>query len=64
MGRAEQYRNLAASVRLRASTEPSPLLRLEWKNLAETYIRLAEQSETGTQPADDPIWDILGHSRH
>jgi hypothetical protein len=66
MGRADQYRNLAADVRVRASRESSPILKAEWENLAETYVRLAEQSEDGdgTNPTYDPIWDILDRSAH
>jgi hypothetical protein len=45
MSRAEQYRSLAESVRARASSEPSLILKGEWENLAVTYDRLAEQSE-------------------
>jgi hypothetical protein len=64
MGRADQYRNLATDVRARASRESSPILKGEWENLAETYVRLAEQSEEmkGTDPTYDPIWDILNRS--
>ena len=65
MGRVEQYWNLAADVRARASRESSPLLKAEWENLAETYVRLAEQSENRrTDPTYDPIWDLLDHTRH
>lgn len=65
MGRVEQYWNLAADVRARASRESSPLLKAEWENLAETYVRLAEQSENRrTDPTNDPIWDLLDHTRH
>jgi hypothetical protein len=45
MSRAEQYMNLAAEVRAKAELEDSPIIRAEWENLAETYVRLAEQSE-------------------
>jgi hypothetical protein len=64
MGRADQYRNLATDVRARASKESSPILKAEWEHLAETYVRLAEQSEdaAGTNPTYDPIWDILDRS--
>jgi len=63
MTRAEQYRNLADEVRNRASHEASPILKAEWENLAENYVRLAEQSEaTSRIDADyDPILDILKH---
>ena len=61
MGRAEQYWNLATDVRARASKESSPILKAEWENLAETYVRLSEQSEdsAGTNLTYDPVWDIL-----
>lgn len=57
MSRAEQYRSLAESVRARASSEPSLILKGEWENLAETYDRLAEQSEFGSH-----IRPALGYS--
>jgi hypothetical protein len=60
MSRAEQYRSLAESVRARASSEPS--LKGEWENLAQTYDRLAEQSEDPSSgPTYDPLWDILAN---
>jgi len=44
--------------------EANPILKAEWDNLAEVYIRLAEQSEDPiADPAYDPIWDILDRSR-
>ena len=65
MSRAEQYRSLAESVRARASSEPSLILKGEWENLAETYDRLAEQSEDPSSgPTNDPHWDILANWRH
>jgi hypothetical protein len=33
--------HLATHVRSRASRESNPILKAEWENLAETYIRLA-----------------------
>ena len=58
MNRAEQYLNLAAEVRAKADEEDSPILKAEWDNLAETYVRLAEQS--GAHPATyDPIQEML-----
>jgi hypothetical protein len=65
MNRADQYRNLAKDVRTRASSESNPILKAEWENLAETYIRLAEQSDDRNKdPVYDPIWDILDRTRH
>lgn len=65
MNRAEQYRTLARDVRNRASRESSPILKAEWEHLAETYVRLAEQSDDqNMEPAYDPVWEILNRSRH
>ena len=64
MGRAEQYRHLADEVRAMAERERSPVLRAEWEMLAETYIRLAAQSEGAPAGATyDPIQDMLDHAR-
>ena len=64
MSRAEQYLNLAAEVRARADREDSPIIKAEWENLAETYVRLAEQSE-GVSSAStyDPIQDMLDRAK-
>src|SRR5262245_30928279 len=66
MSRAEQYRHLATDVLSRASREPNPLLKTEWENLAETYVRLAEQSEGDWNVSldYDPIQDMLERTRH
>jgi len=66
MSRAEQYRHLATDVLSRASREPNPLLKAEWENLAETYVRLAEQSEDDWNASldYDPIQDMLERTRH
>ena len=66
MGRAEQYRHLATDVLSRASREPNPILKAEWENLAETYVRLAEQSEDdwSARLTYDPIQEILDRTRH
>ena len=66
MSRAEQYRHLASDVCNRAARESNPILKAEWENLAETYVRLAEQSEDEWD-ADltyDPIQDMLERTRH
>jgi len=64
MSRAEQYLNLAAEVRARAEQEDSPILRAEWENLAETYVRLAEQSNGSDHATTyDPIQDMLDRAR-
>ena len=56
--------NLAAEVRARAELEDSPIIKAEWENLAETYVRLAEQSE-GVSSAStyDPIQDMLDRAQ-
>ena len=60
MTRAEEYRHLAKKVRARAAREESPVIRAEWENLAESYIRLAEQTEASDQPTVyDPIVGTL-----
>ena len=60
MSRAEQYLNLAAEVRAKADQEDSPIIRAEWENLAETYVRLAEQSGAPNGSATyDPIQEML-----
>jgi hypothetical protein len=65
MTRAEEYRQLANKVRARAFEEESPILRAEWETLAESYVRLAEQTDEAEQlDADDPILGLLGASRH
>jgi hypothetical protein len=52
---------LAAKLRPRVAQEDNPLLRAEWQNLAECYIRLAEQSEDDLFDATrDPIFSIGG----
>jgi hypothetical protein len=65
MSRAEQYRHLASDVRNRAEQESNPILKAEWENLAETYVRLAEQSdELSADLTYDPIQDMLDRTRH
>jgi hypothetical protein len=56
--------NLAAEVRAMAAQEDSPIIKAEWENLAETYVRLAEQSE-GARSAStyDPIQDMLDRAQ-
>ena len=64
MSRTEQYLNLAAEVRARAEQEDSPILKAEWENLAETYVRLAEQSEGARNASTyDPIQDMLNRAQ-
>ena len=64
MSRAEQYLNLAAEVRAKAEQEDSPIIKAEWENLAETYVRLAEQSEGAPNASTyDPIQDMLNRAQ-
>ena len=66
MTRAEEYRHLANEVRARAFEEESPILRAEWETLAESYVRLAEQTDETEQLdlIDDAVLGLLGASRH
>ncbi len=45
MTAADQYRSLAARLEARAQAEQNPQLRAEWRHLARSYLRLAEQAE-------------------
>jgi hypothetical protein len=67
MDRAEQYRHLAADVRSRASREHNPIVKAEWENLAQTYVRLAKQVD-GNRPNTgltyDPIREMLERARY
>jgi hypothetical protein len=42
------------------------MLKGEWENLANTYVRLAEQSDEGwdSDLTYDPIQDMLDRTRH
>jgi hypothetical protein len=42
---ANRYRTLAAHLRARAARETSAELRAQWLNLAQCYVRLAEQAD-------------------
>ena len=66
MTRAEEYRHPANKVRARAFKEENPILRAEWKTLAESYVRLAEQTDETEELdlIDDPIMGLLRASRH
>jgi hypothetical protein len=63
MSRAEQYQHLAAEVRAKADREDSPILKAEWEQLAETYVRLAEQSDAHKAVTYDPIQDMLNRAQ-
>ena len=55
MSPTEYYR--IAQVRAKARKETSPQIRTEWENLAENYMRLADQAERDrrTNFSNDPI---------
>ena len=63
MSGAEQYMHLAAEVRAKAEREDSPILKAEWEQLAETYVRLAEQSGAHELATYDPIQDMLNRAQ-
>ena len=65
MGRAEQYRHLAADVRSRAIREHNPIVKAEWENLARTYVRLAKQADErpNIRMTYDPIREMLERAR-
>ena len=42
---AQQYRNLAAGLRAKIRSENNEKLKTEWENLAQSYLRLAEEAE-------------------
>ena len=50
MRREDEYRQMANSVRKRASDEESAVMRAQWEILAGTYVRLADQSAETRQP--------------
>jgi len=52
LNRAEQYRTLAEDVRTRAAKEPNPIVKAEWENLVQTYVRLAKQVDDGWKHRD------------
>ncbi|MFY9686234.1 MAG: hypothetical protein WAJ88_10590 [Pseudolabrys sp.] len=49
MSPAERYRALAAHLRTRATQERNLLLRRQWANLAQCYVRLAEQADANSR---------------
>ena len=49
MSPADRYRVLAAHLRSRAIHEHSPMLRAQWANLAQCYVRLAEQADQNSR---------------
>jgi len=59
MKRSDQYKELAKVALNRAGHEHDPTVKAGWKNLAEMYSRLADQSEEkiSAKGKDDPILD-------
>ena len=49
MSPADRYRALAAHLRTRAIREHSAALRAQWANLAQCYVRLAEQADQNSR---------------
>jgi hypothetical protein len=49
MSPADRYRALAAHLRSRATQEQSLMLRTQWANLAQCYVRLAEQADQNSR---------------
>jgi hypothetical protein len=66
MSPADRYRALAAHLRSRATQEQSLMLRTQWANLAQCYVRLAEQADQNSRT--DIVYEFdrsarRGHSR-
>jgi hypothetical protein len=60
MKRSDEYKQLAKGVLERARHEQNRTVKAGWKNLAEMYFRLAEQSEENVgseKRKGDPILD-------
>ena len=49
MNPADRYRALAAHLRTRANGEQSRMLKAQWANLAQCYVRLAEQADQNSR---------------
>ncbi len=54
---AEQYRAFALELKAKAASETNEMLASEWAQLAQAYLRLAEQADQNTL-AD--IWIEVG----
>jgi hypothetical protein len=54
---AEHYRTLAAKLKAKAANESSKSLAAEWTQLAQSYLRLAEQADQN-RLAD--VWIEIG----
>jgi hypothetical protein len=61
MSPADRYRALAAHLRSRATREESPTLRAQWANLAQCYVRLAEQADENSRA--DIVYEFDRSSR-
>jgi len=57
MKRSDEYKRLAKGVLERARREQDRTVKAGWENLAETYVRLAEQSEEKGDGDDNSILD-------
>jgi hypothetical protein len=60
MSPADRYRALAAHLRTRAAREQRPVLRAAWANLAQCYVRLAEQADSRA----DIVYEFDRSARH
>jgi hypothetical protein len=56
MNPIEQYRARAAEFEARARQEMDPAVRIEWENIARSYLRLAEQAVRSKAPAAAPAY--------
>jgi hypothetical protein len=56
MNPIEQYRARAAEFEARARQEMDPAVRIEWENIARSYLRLAEQAARSKTPAAAPAY--------
>ena len=63
MSRAEQYLNLAAEVRAKADREESPIIKADWEQLAEPYIKRRAIRHLEKASTYDPIQDMLNRAQ-
>ena len=49
MSPANRYRAMAAHLRSRAARERNAILQPQWANLAQCYVRLAEQADQNSR---------------
>ena len=57
MKRSDEYKQLAKDVLERARREQDRTVKAGWETLAETYFRLAEQTEEEGDGKGDPFLD-------